>query len=496
MIKNIERMPVSAPAFVHLFHEQGQPFAYDVNTNQVLMVEPVLGAVLEVYGHFSGQEILEKLSDRFDAAEIQEAMTTICDAQASEGLFLPRSVSLVAPKIAPTKETPHDQGLRHLVLTVTDGCNLRCQYCYLEKETRFMKASTALTAIEYFLARSDDNHQPIISFYGGEPLLAKELVREVVQSARCLPGGDRVLFVIDTNATLLDVSLVEWLAKEGIHLQVSLDGPREIHDRHRIDGEGQPSFDRVMSGLDLLLARDRGAADRISFVATLTPGADLKAIADFFGDFPLYRHHGVSQQPRVRVNRADLSGQNWPAVEQGWALMTNQLVQAKNEYLAAVKNQTRNNLSPVVRALFEPAIIQLFHRNTQMLGSKFVPGGNCQPGIRKLHVSVEGQFQPCERTGNGCAIGHVSRGMVLGQLAELQQNFHDGVHWNCEECWALRVCGVCYAVHARANSANGRLETRICEQVRWRKESDLGLLAQILLMPEACRSWLDETMVD
>ena len=100
-------------------------------------------------------------------------------------------------------------------------------------------------------------------------------------------------FAIDTNGVLLDDRAIELAAREKMFLQVSLDGPREIHDRYRRGVDGAGTFDRIMTGVDLLLARDPAAAERLSFIVTVAPPVDLAVLANFFAEFPPFVRNGI-----------------------------------------------------------------------------------------------------------------------------------------------------------------------------------------------------------
>ena len=111
------------------------------------------------------------------------------------------------------------------------------------------------------------------------------------------------------------------------------------------------------------------------------------------------------------MNFANFRGQDWPAFGDDVEPVAAQLDRLQEEYLAAVEVGQREKLSPVVRALFEPDLIRFYHRSRAPMGDRFTPGGNCRPGRRKLHVTVDGRFQPCERTGDLLELGDLETGI-------------------------------------------------------------------------------------
>ena len=361
-----------------------------------------------------------------------------------------------------------------------------------------MSTETALNALEYFLARSDEEKTPFVSFYGGEALLEFELIEAVIAAARKHPRGKEAVFVIDTNGVLLDARAIDLVVREKMYLQISLDGPQEVHDRNRVTVDGGDSFKQIIDGVDQLLEKDPSVAERLSFIATMAPPVDLQKLADFFSGFPPYVKHGIKFQPNVRVNTANLRGQYWPGAKEGAESLAAQIREAREQYLQAVESCTRDDLSPVISALFEPELIGLYHRSRSPLGENYTPGGNCKPGQRKLHVTTDGSFQPCERTGSMMLIGDIESGIQSAEVKGVRDSFHQATQDRCSNCWAIRMCGVCFAVQAE----NAELKTgdfpipeHVCEAVRRSKEGTLKMMARVLQMPEECRAFLDETII-
>lgn len=492
--------------FGHVFETGNQTYFYDTHQNEILEIEKELAAVLPLWGVKTRAEIEAELCNEIPLPIIREAFDTIETAQQREGLFLAQRPRIVPP--APSLSEPGvcDTNLRHLVLSVTDQCNLRCKYCVHGADLgwvrshgqKSMSTDTALGALEYFLSRCAKDATPFVSFYGGEPLLEIDLIETVIAAARQHPRGKEVTFVIDTNGMLLDARALDMIVSEKMYLQVSLDGPREIHDRNRVTVRGDETFQRIINNVDRLLAIDPSVADRLSFVATMAPPVELKNLADFFAHFPPYEKHNIKSQPNLRVNAANLRGQDWPEAKVEGEPLAIQIKEAREKYLQAVASGTREEMSPVIRALFEPELIGLYHRSRSRLGEKFTPGGNCEPGQRKLHVTVDGRFQPCERTGSMMGIGDVESGIKPKQVKEVRDGFHEAVQDRCGNCWALRMCGVCFAVQAEnANLERGDFPVPepVCKAIRKSKEQGLKVMAEVLQMPKKSRAFLDETTV-
>ena len=152
------------------------------------------------------------------------------------------------------KERKSD-GLDALVLNVTERCNLACSYCLFSgsyenerSETSVkMKPETAKRAIDGFVPLSKQTTS--IGFYGGEPLSNFDLVREVVRYMAVVYPEKTPVFMMTSNFCNVSDRVIEELIKNGVYLTVSLDGPKEIHDKNRKFKDGRPTWDKIMENL-------------------------------------------------------------------------------------------------------------------------------------------------------------------------------------------------------------------------------------------------------
>lgn len=139
-------------------------------------------------------------------------------------------------------------------------CNLDCKYCfYLEKEKLYPENSNwamGEDVLEDFVRQYIEGQQAgVVSFawQGGEPtLLGTRFFRKVVDLQKIYAQGKRIENSFQTNGILLDDEWCEFLAENNFLIGLSMDGPRELHDCYRVDKGGQPTFDRVIRGLECL----------------------------------------------------------------------------------------------------------------------------------------------------------------------------------------------------------------------------------------------------
>lgn len=170
----------------------------------------------------------------------------------------------------------------HLILLPTERCNFRCTYCYEDFSIGRMTADTILGVKRLIDRRLGSLESLVISWFGGEPLVARSVVEEisdhVVRLAAERPNlayeGD-----MTTNGFLLDTAAVQRLTQLGIRLfQISLDGPEPLHDGTRVQFNGKGSFRQIWH--NLLAIRDGSAPVNVLIRIHLTPD-NLPVMPDF-----------------------------------------------------------------------------------------------------------------------------------------------------------------------------------------------------------------------
>ena len=140
-------------------------------------------------------------------------------------------------------------------------CNIDCKYCfYLEKEKLYpdsggnwrMDDETLELYVRHYI-EAQDVPEVHFAWQGGEPtLMGVDFYRRAVDFQSTYANGKTITNAFQTNGILLDDEWGEFLAEHGFLVGLSVDGPREMHDRYRVDKGGKPTFDRVMAGLDVL----------------------------------------------------------------------------------------------------------------------------------------------------------------------------------------------------------------------------------------------------
>lgn len=299
-------MPIS-PLFVKYQTKSGKFYAYDLATNEIVRIGKVTHAILDDYGVLTLNEIVEKYY-LFGKDNVHEALKQLGKLQ-NRGI-LPGHfpvMPLQAKRIrCQGKEETLDDFLRNhrqsLTLELTQQCNLRCEYCsygrhYPEKgrhhNDAVMTFDTAKAAVKAFLGHRVCSGG--IAFYGGEPLLEFDLLRQIVLFAEEFGDqcGIKPGFSISTNGTLLTDEKLPFLVDHNIGVAVSLDGDKKTHDRYRRFRHGTNS-EHKLGSYDIVVRNMKRFAElhpnytHRSINLTLTATSDFEAINDHLKSLTKY----------------------------------------------------------------------------------------------------------------------------------------------------------------------------------------------------------------
>jgi uncharacterized protein len=270
-------------------------YLYDTGTNKILACRR------EVYDLLTGlfqedvQLAIGNFISRYSDKEFLVSSEEIVEAINTENILLLKKATNFGL-------SDHLRNLRQVLNTsmqamhmeLTEKCHMNCGYCvyqghYKEKRNysdKSMNLETAKKAIEFLKNHSADSDTVMIGFYGGEPLQRFSLIKDCVEYAKKIIKDKEIKFNMTTNAVSVTPEIAEYLINEGFSLLVSLDGPKEIHDRYRKDVNGKGSFDRAINGLKLLADKYREKKKgMISINAVYTPPYSeekINRINDFF----------------------------------------------------------------------------------------------------------------------------------------------------------------------------------------------------------------------
>jgi|GEM_PF-583082 len=243
-----------------------------------------------------GDGLLGKIYESFQSGtplEDEEAKSFLPLLQ-EEGYLIPKGSDPHGPlKAAQKNFTLHKPHISILYLLVTNNCNLTCAYCNIESEKRkpagfsfsYMTAEVAREAIELFIRTRNQNTDPTVIFYGGEPLLNWEVMKETLFYLRKREKegvfGERKLKIqMVSNGTLITPEIAKILKETGVNAGISIDGMRRHHDLSRPKREKCGSWDDSIRGF--FLCRKAGMNPGISCTLGEHNMPEIREIAEYF----------------------------------------------------------------------------------------------------------------------------------------------------------------------------------------------------------------------
>lgn len=315
------------------------------------------------------------------------------------------------------------KNIRYVTLKVTNGCNLRCNYCNVEADrpsTPRMSLDVFKTVAELLLTHSSSPRVGL-EFHGGEPLLmSDEWFEAAVSFARHLAKkhNKQVSFPLQTNGTLLSDNRLQTLRSLGIRIGLSIDGPPHINDRLRSAGH------RVEKALKRLIALDPSIG--VILVLSRSNYRDIPEIMDWFHSIGLRGFRFNFLQP------------------QGWG--TDQPSLSGDEMFEGVK------------AIFEhmsSTNVSVHEADTELMINRFVLGRlnpapktcweyECQAGRSYCAVNHQGDVFACGTDLSNHGLGHIHHGFQAMHVKNTLRQLHKKDRWytRCFDCQAHRICSL------------------------------------------------------
>lgn len=191
----------------------------------------------------------------------------------------------------PNEVLLNNSTLKQMTLQITQECNLRCKYCvysghyknFHEHTAKHMDRHTLCQSLDYFLDHCDCTSPLHIVFYGGEALLAFDMIQYAVSFVKNQKNGLNITFGISSNGTTVTEDFVEWLEKNPeVSITITLNGP--YHNIYRTDRIGQGSLSAVMKGVKLLKKSPYVWENQVKFIANLSSPLQVKTLLQFYNE--------------------------------------------------------------------------------------------------------------------------------------------------------------------------------------------------------------------
>ena len=248
---------------IHCYQLGGYNIVLDVCSGAVHAVDELAYDMIQQYEVLDREELLQRMREMHTSlpeAELQDCYEQITALKNGGELFTPDVFEPLAGKF---KEKSGDV-IKALCLHVAHTCNLNCAYCFASQgkyngERAVMSFEVGKQALDFLVEHSGKRHNLEVDFFGGEPLMNFQVVKDLVAYARSIEkeAGKNFRFTLTTNGMLIDDEVIDFANREMSNVVLSLDGRKEVHDRYRVYYAGNGSWERIVPKFQKLV-RERG----------------------------------------------------------------------------------------------------------------------------------------------------------------------------------------------------------------------------------------------
>ena len=425
---------------IHQYKNNGYNIVLDVNSGSVHVVDDIVYDIIALYENSSVDEIADKLKDKYKEEDIREACQEIEELKEEGQLF---TEDIYEPYIDSFKDRP--TVVKALCLHIAHDCNLACRYCFAEEgeyhgRRALMSFEVGKKALDFLVANSGSRRNLEVDFFGGEPLMNWEVVKQLVEYGRSIEEANnkKFRFTLTTNGVLLNDEILDFVNKEMGNIVLSTDGRKEVHDRMRPFRNGKGSY-------DLIMPKFKKAAESRNQTNYYVRGTFTHYNLDFSKDVLSLADEGFKQ---ISVEPVVASP------EDAYALRTEDLPQIFEEYdKLAVEMIKREK---------EGRGFNFFHFMIDLTGGPCVYKrlSGCGSGTEYLAVTPWGDLYPCHQfVGNeDFLLGNVDDGIVKKNICEEFKQCNVYSKPKCRDCFAKLFCsGGCaansYNFHGNINDS-------------------------------------------
>ena len=425
---------------VHQYKNNGYNIVIDVNSGSVHVVDEIVYDMIPMYEGSGLEEITAELSGRYKEEDIKEAYEEITELKEAGSLF---TEDIYENYIDSFKN--RQPVVKALCLHIAHDCNLACQYCFAEEgeyhgRRALMSFEVGKKALDFLVANSGSRRNLEVDFFGGEPLMNWEVVKQLVEYGRSIEEANnkKFRFTLTTNGVLLNDEILDFVNKEMGNIVLSTDGRKEVHDRMRPFRNGKGSY-------DLIMPKFKKVAESRNQTNYYVRGTFTHYNLDFSKDVLSLADEGFKQ---ISVEPVVASP------EDAYALRTEDLPQIFEEYdKLAVEMIKREK---------EGRGFNFFHFMIDLTGGPCVYKrlSGCGSGTEYLAVTPWGDLYPCHQfVGNeDFLLGNVDDGIVKKNICEEFKQCNVYSKPKCKDCFAKLFCsGGCaansYNFHGNINDS-------------------------------------------
>ena len=444
----------------HKFDLNDKKIVLDINSGSVHVVDDLIYDMVDLYESKSLEEIVDKLKGEYDEEQIKEAHSEMGTLKSNDLLF--------SPPVDTSNFKYNEEGVvKALCLHVAHDCNLRCNYCFASQgdfhgERVRMPLEVGKKALDFLVEKSGNRRNLEVDFFGGEPLMNFDVVKDLVAYGRSIEEehNKHFRFTITTNGILLDDEKMKFMNENMDNVVLSLDGRKDVNDNMRPAVDGSGSFDIIVPKfLDFVKMR----GDKDYYVRGTFTSENL----DFSKDVMLMNELGfdsLSVEPVVTDPK------------ETYALL--------DEHLDTIMEEYEKLSKEFIEKHKKGEGFTFFHFMVDLTqGPCFIKRvAGCGAGVEYLAVTPEGDLFPCHQFvgEDEFKIGTLETGVDNEKLVDKFRQANVFTKEGCSDCWAKFYCsGGC---HANAYYANNDLKKPYkleCDMERKRIECAISVAANL-----------------
>jgi uncharacterized protein len=387
------------------------------------------------------EELIKQLASKYDACTIEKARREM--------------EYILSQPVKDHRNTQMPRNLRAMCLNITHKCNLACTYCFAERLTNenagTMTPEIIKGALDYLCRESGEVHRLQVDFFGGEPLLAFDLVKMGTEYGRELEKkyDKKFLFTLTTNALLLNDEVIDFVKEQNMSLILSLDGTQETHDLLRPARSGKGSHDTVLRNIKKVQTVLDPSAYYIRGTFT-SQTLEIKKTLEYY-------------------------------LEQGFINVSLEPVSSPDNQEFALTEKHRDEIIRQYREtaawLIDKPLI-FYHFNLEMDNplclTRRITG--CGAGVEYIAVDPAGNMYPCHQfiEDNRFIMGNVLQGKRLTGIIEHFRKSTIYEKEECQHCWARFYCsGGCHFQHFIKTGDINKPSKLYCDIFKGRLEAAL-----------------------
>lgn len=446
---------------IHKFERNGTYVVLDVNSGAVHVVDQMVYDILDFYPEKTEEETINALS-QYDPQDIKDVIEELKYLIDQEQLFTADAYikNLEFQNRAPV--------IKAMCLHIAHDCNIRCKYCFasqgdFEGDRSLMSLEVGKKALKFLVENSGNRRNLEVDFFGGEPLMNFDVVKELVTYGRSLEADNKKLFrfTMTTNGVLLTDEVIDYCNEHMDNVVLSIDGRPEVNDLMRYTVNGKGTYDTIVPNFKKLVEK-RG--NKNYYVR----GTFTKFNKDFAKDVLHMVDLGfksTSVEPVVAEAKHDyaLTEEDLQTVFDQYDILADEMVKRHN---------TKDDFS-------------FFHFTVDLAQGPCVIKRltGCGAGSEYVAITPDGDIYPCHQFvgDEDFKIGSVVEGTYNNHLSHEFKEAHVYNKEKCKTCWAKFYCsGGC---HANAYNFNNDINIPYdlgCEMEKKRLESSLYIQAKLM----------------